>query len=93
MLTFKNFYLLNEGGAGGHMAHPIDLSEVKTGKDLINIFYKTAEYLNTTTVPLKIDGVNASIRLVDTSQGKQFAIYRGAKKDVEGPPAPPSFNR
>ena len=87
MLNFKNFYLLNEGGAGGHMAHPIDLPEVKTGRDLINVFYKTADYLNTTTVPLKIDGVNASIRLVDTPQGKQFAIYRGAKKDIEGPPA------
>lgn len=87
MLSFKNFYLLNEGGAGGHMAHPIDLPEVKTGRDLINIFNEVATYLSNTTVPLKIDGVNASIRLVDTPQGKQFAIYRGAKKDIEGPPA------
>ena len=87
MITFKNFHLLKEGGAGGHMAHPIDLPEVKTGKNLINVFNKVASYLATTSVPLKIDGINASIRLVDTPKGKQFAIYRGAKKDVEGPPA------
>jgi hypothetical protein len=87
MLNFKHYFLLKEGGAGGHMYHPIDLPEVKTGKDLVDIFYKTASYLANTTVPLKIDGVNASIRLVDTPQGKQFAIYRGAKKDIEGPPA------
>jgi len=30
--------LLNEGGAAGHMAHPFDLPQVNTGKDLIKSF-------------------------------------------------------
>jgi len=40
MKTFKQYYstILNEGGAAGHMAHPFDLPQVKTGKDLIGFF-------------------------------------------------------
>ena len=30
-----NEELLTEGGAGGHMRHPFDLDDVKTGEELI----------------------------------------------------------
>ena len=36
MITFAQFLL--EGGVAGHMAHPFDLPNARTGKDLINIF-------------------------------------------------------
>lgn len=78
--------LLLEGGAAGHMAHPFDIESVKTGKDLINIFKKTANFLKTNEVPVKIDGVNSSIRLIDINGKKEFALDRGSNKplDVKG---------
>lgn len=78
--------LLTEGGAAGHMAHPFDISSVKTGKDLIKVFQDTEKYLQTNEVPVKIDGINSSIRLIDTARGKEFAIDRGSNKplDVKG---------
>lgn len=87
MLNFKNYFLMNEGGAGGHMLHPLNLPEVVTGKDLVDVFTKSVKFLQAKGAPLKIDGINVSVRLVDTEKGKQFAIYRGAKMDMEGPPA------
>ena len=36
---------LNEGGAAGHMAHPFDLPNVTTGKDLIKSFEVAADSL------------------------------------------------
>ena len=91
MFSFKQFYLLSEGGAGGHMLHPLNLPEIKTGKDLINLYEKSAHYLALKGAPVKIDGTNVSVRLVDTEHGKEFAIYRGAKIDMEGPPATLSY--
>jgi hypothetical protein len=91
MLSFKQYFLLNEGGAGGHMLHPLNLPEIKTGKDLISLYEKTAHYLALKGAPVKIDGTNVSVRLVDTDHGKEFAIYRGAKIDMEGPPATLSY--
>ncbi len=81
-----NETLLTEGGAAGHMAHPFNLSNVNSGKDLLNIFEKTAESLNKTPGSVKIDGVNSSIRLVDLDGKKQFVMDRGSKKslDVKG---------
>ena len=37
--------VLNEGGAAGHMAHPFDLPNVKTGKDLIKSFEQASDSL------------------------------------------------
>jgi hypothetical protein len=79
-------HLISEGGAAGHMAHPFDLPQVKTGKDLLNVFDQTVDYLKKDTVNIKIDGVNASIRLADIDGKKQFVMDRGSNKplDVKG---------
>ena len=78
--------LITEGGAGGHMAHPFDIDWVKTGKDLIKVFAQSAEYLKKGPASVKIDGVNASIRLVDVAGKKMFVMDRGSNKplDVKG---------
>jgi len=78
--------LLTEGGAAGHMAHPFDIPTVKNGSDLIKVFKDTETYLKNNEVPLKIDGINSSIRLVNTDSGKEFALDRGSNKslDVKG---------
>ncbi len=78
--------LLTEGGAAGHMAHPFDIPSVKTGEDLIKVFEDSAEYLKTNDAPVKIDGINASIRLADLDGKRQFTLDRGSNKplDVKG---------
>ena len=79
--------LLTEGGAGGHMRHPFDLDDVKTGEDLIKKFEQMGDEIKGGNRPdTKIDGVNTSIKIVDTPEGKQFAMDRGSAKpiDVEG---------
>lgn len=75
--------LLMEGGAGGHMAHPFDINGVNTGKDLINVFDKTAKFLQKNPAPVKIDGVNASIRLGDIDGKREFVIDRGSSKELD----------
>jgi len=75
--------LLMEGGAGGHMAHPFDLDKVKTGKDLIAVFEQTAKYLQKNPAPVKIDGVNASIRLGNINGKREFVIDRGSGKELD----------
>jgi len=75
--------LLNEGGAAGHMAHPFDLDNVKTGKDLIRSFEQAADSLKKTPGSVKIDGVNASIRLINNAGKRQFAMDRGSKKELD----------
>ena len=74
-----NENILNEGGAAGHMAHPFDLPQVKSGKDLINVFEKTAQSLSKSPGSVKIDGVNASVRF----NGKEFVMDRGSKKELD----------
>lgn len=85
---FENIikYLISEGGAGGHMAHPFDIDGVKTGLDLAKVFVKTGMFLKKNSAPVKIDGVNASIRLADINGKKQFVMDRGSNKplDVKG---------
>jgi uncharacterized membrane protein (UPF0127 family) len=78
-----NEILLTEGGAAGHMAHPFNLPNVNSGKDLKDIFNKSAESLNKNPGAVKIDGVNSSIRLVDLEGKKQFAMDRGSKKPLD----------
>ncbi len=75
--------ILNEGGAAGHMAHPFDLPNVKTGKDLIKSFEQAADSLKKTPGSVKIDGVNASIRLINNAGKREFAMDRGSKKALD----------
>ena len=72
--------VIQEGGAGGHMAHPFDFSS--NGKDLVNVFVKAVDSLKQGGGSVKIDGVNASIRLVNG----QFVMDRGSAKplDIKG---------
>ena len=72
--------VIQEGGAGGHMAHPFDFSS--TGKDLVNVFFKAVDSLKQDGGSVKIDGVNASIRMVNG----QFVMDRGSAKplDIKG---------
>ena len=78
-----NEILLTEGGAPGHMAHPFDLDNVNSGKDLIEIIEKAFESLSITPGSVKIDGTNTSVRLIDVDGEKQFAMDRGSKKDID----------
>jgi hypothetical protein len=77
---------INEGGAAGHMKHPFDLPQVNDGKDLIKVFEDSAEFLTTNPASIKIDGVNASVRLITLDGKKQFVLDRGSMKplDVKG---------
>ena len=84
---WDNFFnLVLEGGAGGHMAHPFDIPSVTTGNDLIDVFNKSVDYLSKKPASVKIDGVNASIRLVTLNNKLQFVMDRGSNKplDVKG---------
>jgi len=85
MISFKQFLL--EGGAAGHMAHPFDLPNINTGKDLLNFFNKAVTSLSKKPASVKIDGINASIKLITNEEGKkEFALDRGSNKpeDVQG---------
>ena len=77
------------GGAAGHMKHPFDLPAVETGEDLKQFFETAADWVLENTAALKIDGVNASFKLIDSEgapNGKEFALDRGSAKpiDIEG---------
>jgi len=83
VLSFNKFiekHMLLEGGVGGHMAHVFDLSS--TGKELLEVFEEAIDYINSGKTSVKIDGINASLRLVD---GK-FVLDRGSAKplDIKG---------
>jgi hypothetical protein len=80
------FQLVMEGGAGGHMAHPFDIPSVSSGTDLLDVFNKSVDYLSKKPASVKIDGVNASIRLVKLGSTQQFVMDRGSNKplDVKG---------
>lgn len=87
MNSFKYFYLLAEGGAAGHMLHPFDLPQVRNGNALIKVFQQTEASLKETPAAVKIDGLNASVRLVTNTDGsKEFALDRGSNKpeDIQG---------
>ena len=84
MLSFKQYSgLLEEGGAGGHMDHPFDLPNVKTGDDLIELFNNTVNFLKVEPAVLKIDGINLSVRLITTGVKTEFAIDRGTNKPID----------
>jgi hypothetical protein len=75
--------IIHEGGAAGHMAHPFDLPNVTTGKDLIKSFEVAADSLKNEPGAVKIDGVNASIRLLNNEGKREFAMDRGSKKALD----------
>ena len=74
---FENKKLLTCGGAGGHMAHPFDFTD--TGTKLVNVFVNSVKSLKKTSGSVKIDGVNASIRLVNG----EFVMDRGSAKSLD----------
>jgi hypothetical protein len=83
MNTFKEFLLL-EGGAAGHMAHPFDLQNVKTGTDLINFFKAAANSVKNKKTAVKFDGLNASVKLITNEEGKiEYALDRGSAKEID----------
>jgi len=83
MNTFKE-YLLLEGGAAGHMAHPFDLQNVKTGTDLINFFKTAANSVKNKKTAVKFDGLNASVKLITNQEGKiEYALDRGSAKEID----------
>ena len=69
------------GGAAGHMRHPHDAAMVRSGVDLIDMFYNIESLLiQGLTVPnVKIDGINVSFKF---SNG-QFAVDRGSLKEID----------
>ncbi len=71
------------GGAAGHMMHPFQCPDVKTGNDLLALFEEAKNKVGS----VKIDGTNVSFKLVDTPVGgKEFAGDRGSydRMDVMG---------
>tara|TARA_R110000787_G_scaffold129693_3_gene241490 strand:+ start:524 stop:3754 length:3231 start_codon:yes stop_codon:yes gene_type:complete len=81
--NLRESFNLNEGGAAGHMAHPFDLPNVNTGRDLIKSFEQAANSLKKEPGAVKIDGVNASIRLINLEGKREFAMDRGSKKALD----------
>lgn len=72
------------GGAAGHMAHPFDLGDVKTGNDLIDFFNKAKAHLEKEGAgAVKIDGVNVSFKVVEIDGQHQFAVDRGSMKEID----------
>ena len=75
--------ILQEGGAGGHMAHPFDLPTTNTGKDLLMFFNKSIESIKHVPPSLKVDGVNATIKLTNKNGRLEFALDRGSLKPLD----------
>lgn len=80
--------LLLEGGAGEHMDHIFDLPQVRTGKDLINVTNKAIQSIAKNPPTLKVDGINAAIKVVKNQDGSmEFGLDRGSKNiplDIKG---------
>lgn len=80
--------LILEGGAGEHMDHIFDLPQVHTGRDLINVTNKAIDSISKNPPTLKIDGINAAIKVVKNDDGSmEFGLDRGSKTnplDIKG---------
>ena len=74
------------GGAGGHMPHPYDLDEVKSGIDLIKILKSIPAHLaqDAVNATLKLDGSNNSVKIIDRRDKYEFALDRGAMGPGKG---------
>lgn len=75
--------LLQEGGAAGHMAHPFDLPQVKTGKDLAKLFVDSVKSLQENPAAVKIDGINTTLKIVKKNGKTQFALDRGSMNPID----------
>ena len=67
-------------GTPGHIAHPFDVEEVKTGQDLIDYIEHMALRLCTGEIQgsVKWDGINTSLKLITNPAGqKEFRMDRG----------------
>ncbi len=72
------------GGAYGHMNHPFNLDQIQTGQQLIDFFLKDiVGSMSESPAALKLDGVNASIKVVDYNGTKQFAGDRGSSIELD----------
>lgn len=75
--------LLTCGGAAGHMAHPYDLPQVKTGKDLTKLFVDSVKSLQANPAAVKIDGINTTLKIVKKNGKTQFALDRGSMNPID----------
>jgi hypothetical protein len=65
-------------GTPGHMQHPFDIPEVRTGNDLVSYFNKIVEYVTQNPPSIKFDGINVSFKLVQNEDGsRDFRMDRG----------------
>lgn len=65
-------------GTPGHMQHPFDIPEVRTGNDLVSYFNKIVEYVTQNPPSIKFDGINVSFKLVQNRDGsRDFRMDRG----------------
>jgi len=67
-------------GTPGHMAHPFDVDEVKSGQDLIDYINTAALRLHAGEIEgsVKWDGINTSFKLITNKSGeKEFRMDRG----------------
>lgn len=72
---------INEGGAAGHMKHPFDLPGINSGHALVDFFERlTTGIKKDEKVFIKIDGLNASVRLNDSNE---FVLDRGSMKELD----------
>ena len=70
-----------EGGAAGHMAHPFDLPTIKAPIDIVKFFDNLTTALKKDEKAfMKIDGVNASVRLGDKGE---FVLDRMSMKPLD----------
>jgi hypothetical protein len=74
------------GGAGGHMPHPYDLDEVKSGLDLVKILQSIPAHIaqDAVNATLKLDGSNNSVKIIDRRGKYEFALDRGAMGPGKG---------
>ena len=70
------------GGAAGHMNHPFDCPDVETGTDLIEFFENVADWVVKNPAAVKIDGVNASFKLIDNNSAHSFENKEFAGQDL-----------
>lgn len=71
------------GGAAGHMRHPFDLEEVKSGDQLIQWFENAYRGVISKRInsSVKFDGVNTSIRFI--TRENEFGLDRGSQKQID----------
>lgn len=74
---------IHEGGAAGHMKHPFELDSVNNSSDLVKVFKDAYNSVKNGNSSLKIDGINASIRLANIEGKRQFVMDRGTKKELD----------